>query len=54
MNAIKEQTIKMVQILVRAWDPDFTKTTSSEKKAIDSSAAEMQNGIYFNEEDVWN
>lgn len=36
------------------WDSDFTKVTEEEKIRIDTATQEMENGIYFSEEEVWN
>lgn len=45
---------ELVKMLVRAWDPDFTKVTVEERKRIDEADKEMKAGIYFSDEDVWN
>ena len=39
--------LELVKKLVLAWDPDFTKTTPTEKAAIDSAATEMETGDYL-------
>ena len=36
-----------------AWDPDFTKVTPEEKKRLEEIEAEMEAGIYFTEEEVF-
>lgn len=43
----------LVKMLVRSWDPDFTKVTNEEKKRIEIADKEMSSGIYFSEEEVW-
>ena len=43
----------LVKLLVRSWDPDFTKVTADEKKRIDCADEEMSKGIYFTEAEVW-
>ena len=69
MSALKQQTIEMIDMLpdtdiavinellkklIRAWDPDFTRATPQEKTKMDAAVAEMENGIYFSDEEVWN
>lgn len=69
MSAITKQTIQMIEmlpeselktvnellkIIVRAWDPDFTKATSEEKEKMKIAEKEFKEGIYFTDEDVWN
>jgi len=44
-NTIKEQ--------IRSWDPDYTRLTPSEKRSLDNATVEMNNGIYFTEEEIW-
>ena len=53
MVAKKRMINKLLQILMHAWDPEFVKITPSERKAMNHSEREIQNGIYFREEDVW-
>lgn len=43
----------LVTRLVKAWDPDFTKVTPEEKRQLDQADAEMANGQYYTEEEVW-
>lgn len=43
----------LVKLLVRSWDPDFTKVTSEEKKRLDIADAEMSRGVFFTEAEVW-
>lgn len=44
----------LVKLLVRSWDPDFTKVTEEERARMDVADAELKNGIYFTEDEVWN
>jgi hypothetical protein len=39
---------EFVKRLVLAWDPDFTKLTASERKALE----EAENGEYIDEDDI--
>ena len=69
MRAIVKETVQMlemlpenevktindlVKLLVRSWDSDLTKVTEEERARIDVADAELKNGIYFTEEEVWN
>jgi len=69
MSAVSKQTIQMLEMLpekdletvnellkmlVRAWDPDFSKVTPSEKKQMDIADQELKAGIYFTDDEVWN
>lgn len=69
MSALTAQTVKMVEMLpdeelstinsllkmiLRSWDPEFTKVTSEEYEKLLSIEKEMDNGEFFTEEDVWN
>lgn len=69
MSELQTQTIEMIKMLpeddlsivnalikrlVLLWDPDFTKTTPTEKKTIDNAIQEIRNGEYYTEEEVWN
>lgn len=68
MTALTKQTIEMIEMLpdeeigivhtlvskiIKAWDPDFTKVTPEEKKRLEEIEAEMEAGIYFTEEEVF-
>lgn len=69
MNAMTKETVSLLEILpnedqmllngltkklVRAWNPNFTKLTASEKKDLDEAITEVENGEVFTDEDVWN
>ena len=43
----------LINKIVKAWDPDFTKVTFREKKLLDRADAEMMMGEYVSEEDFW-
>ncbi|MBR3306559.1 MAG: hypothetical protein IKI75_04810 [Lachnospiraceae bacterium] len=68
MSALTTQTINLVQMLpedelvtinsllkmlVRSWDPDFTKLTEEERRQLEQIEQEMDNGEYYSEDDVW-
>lgn len=38
---------------IKAWDPDYTKVTAEEKNQIDKADAEMKEGIFYPEQEVW-
>lgn len=44
----------LIKLLVRSCDPDFTKVTEEERARMDVADAELKNGIYFTEDEVWN
>ena len=44
--------IELIKKLILAWDPDFTKLTPDEKKAIEEAEKEMAAGEYVRHEDV--
>ena len=44
----------LVKMLVRSWDPDFTKVTQDEAERLEKAERQMKNGEYYTEEDVWN
>lgn len=50
--------IKKVNTIVKRlllwWDPDFTKVTPKERKALEDADKEMKNGEYFTDDEVWN
>lgn len=39
--------------IIRTWNPDFTKTTKKEKRAIEKAEMEYKNGEVFSDDDVW-
>jgi hypothetical protein len=43
----------LLKLLVRTWDEDFTKVTPSEKTKLDKIDKEMEEGVYFSEEEVF-
>ena len=44
----------LVKMLIRAWDPDFTKVTEEEGKRIEEAENQIESGEYYTDEDVWN
>ena len=69
MASLAEQTISMIEMLpdeelavfhsllkmlVRSWDPEFTKSTAEERRRMDISDEEIDAGLFYSEEDVWN
>lgn len=44
----------LVKMLVRSWDPDFTKVTKEEAERLEEAERQIENGEYYTEEDVWN
>lgn len=68
MSALVSQTTKMLELLpedslflvnalvkklITAWDPDFTKVTSDEKKLLNKSIEQIDHGDFLSEEDFW-
>lgn len=49
---MEQNQINIEDILL--WDPDFTKVTKDEAHAIEIADKEMQNGIYYTEDEIWN
>jgi hypothetical protein len=46
--------LEIIRKLVRAWDPDYTKLTPSEKAALDEAEADMiENGTISHEDINW-
>lgn len=43
----------LVKKLVRAWDPDFTKLTPEEKRALEEADKEMDAGDFVSEDEVF-
>ena len=43
----------LLKLLVRTWDEDFTKVTPSERTKLDKIDKEMEEGVYFSEEEVF-
>ena len=53
----KEQSfaLEFIKKLVIAWDPDFTKVTLLERKAIEEAEKDFYNGETISHEDInWN
>lgn len=44
---------EFVKRIVRAWDPDFTKVTPDEAKAIERAEQEFKNGEVYSHDEVW-
>ena len=57
LSHLPEEELSLINALVKklivAWDPDFTKLTSSEKEGLDQSDQEMKDGEYYSEEEVF-
>ena len=43
----------LLKMLLRAWDPDFTKVTNEEAAELDAAEKAMEDGDYYDEKDVW-
>ena len=43
----------LIKTLVKAWDPDYTKVTASEKELLDKADAEMKMGKYISEKEIY-
>lgn len=57
LDILPDEDISIVNALIKklilAWDPEFTKVTDKEKEMLDKSDAEMKNGEFVSEDDVW-
>ncbi|MBQ6986769.1 MAG: hypothetical protein IJQ25_07260 [Oscillibacter sp.] len=54
-DADQELALTMVEKLVLAWDPDFTKVTPSEEAAIEQAIRELDAGEYVTQDEIdWN
>ena len=57
LDILPDEDISIVNALIKklilAWDPEFTKVTDKEKEVLDKSDAEMKNGEFVSEDDVW-
>ena len=51
-DADQELALAMVEKLVLAWDPDFTKVTPSEKAAIEQAIRELDAGEYVTQDEI--
>lgn len=56
MNALpledQELLYSMAKKLIKAWDPDFTKLTSSEADELKAIIDEMSNGEFVTEDEI--
>ena len=43
----------LLKMLLRAWDPDFTKVTNEEAAELDAAEKAMEDGDYYDEKEVW-
>jgi hypothetical protein len=43
----------LLKMLVRTWDEDFTKVTPSEKARLDKANKEMEEGVFYTEDEVF-
>lgn len=57
LNILPDKDVSLVNTFVKnlilAWDPDFTKVTSDERKRLEEADADFKNGEYISEEDFW-
>ena len=68
MTALTAQTVKMVEMLpdeelstvnsllkmlLRSWDPDYTRVTPTEAEELEAIEARLDSGEYYAEADVW-
>ena len=51
-NADQELALAMVEKLVLAWDPDFTRVTPGEKAAIEQAVRELDAGEYVTQDEI--
>ena len=46
--------LQIIKKLMLAWDPDYTKFTSSERKVLEEAERDFENGNVVNERDeIW-
>jgi hypothetical protein len=43
---------EFIKRLVIAWDPDYTKTTPAERNAIRQGELEIENGEYYDDDEI--
>lgn len=43
---------ELIKKLVLAWDPDFTKVTPEEAKALEQAEKNFENGEYYKDSDI--
>jgi len=48
----QELLYSMAKKLIRAWDPDFTKLTSSEAEELKQIVKDMEDGEYVSEDEI--
>lgn len=57
LDILPDEDVAMVNALIEklviAWDPDFTKVTARERALLEKGESEIKNGDYISEEDVW-
>jgi len=51
-DADQELALAMVEKLVLAWDPDFTRVTPGEKAAIEQAVRELDAGEYVTQDEI--
>lgn len=51
---VDEQNIllKMAKKMIREWDQDYTKLTSTEEESLKETIREMESGIYVTDKDI--
>jgi len=48
----QELVNEFVKRIVLAWDPDYTKLTSSEKERLEEAKRNIENGEYMDDEEI--
>ncbi len=43
----------LVEKMIKAWDPDYTKVSDKERIILEKTCIEMNNGNYIPEKDFW-
>ena len=51
-DADQKLALAMVEKLVLAWDPDFTRVTPGEKAAIEQAVRELDAGEYVTQDEI--
>ncbi len=48
----QELAVQLIKRLVLAWDPDFTKLTSEERKQLEAAEQRIDRGEYVKDSDI--
>ena len=51
-NTDQELALEIIKKLVLAWDPDFTKATAAESKAMEQAIRELDAGDYVTDDAI--